>query len=147
MEKTGRYGTVLAVAIMFLSPAAASAQVLSSFGGQVLTVLPCIGPLGPSTIVTVRTANTIPLVKSYIWTPETVTKLAGPPLPGSQIVGLADIPYVCWNPVKGGLFGLFTFLSYSYGQRMTYIGTSLPGISSFIPGGGSFGGGGSSAGF
>ncbi|HWB33824.1 MAG TPA: hypothetical protein VG753_00670 [Candidatus Paceibacterota bacterium] len=88
--------------------------------------MPCISPLGPSLVVTVKGTGVTSLVKNYIWTPLTVTELVGPPVPGGQILGLADIPYACWNPIKGGLFGLFTFFSYSYGQRMTYIGTSLP---------------------
>jgi uncharacterized membrane protein YgcG len=147
MHISTRYVLPLLAVVMLFAPSFASAQILSSFGGRVLTVLPCISPLGPSLVVTVRTATVIPLVKSYIWTPATITKLVGPPVPGGQVLGLADVPYACWNPVKGGLFGLFTFLSYSYGQRMTYIGTSLPGLSNFISGGGSFGGGGATGGF
>ncbi len=111
-----------------LLPGMASAQLLpGSFGGRIVSEAPCISPLGPSLVVGVKSTGINPIVKNYIWTPATITMLVGPPILGGQILGIADIPFACWNPIKGGLFGLFTFLSYSYGQRMTYIGTSFPG--------------------
>ncbi len=95
-----------------------------SFGGRVITELPCISPLGPSLVITIRPAGVFPV--SYIWTPATITKPTPASIPtiGGQVLGLADIPYACWNPIKGGLFGLFTFFSYSYGLRMQMVGTS-----------------------
>ncbi|HVV38798.1 MAG TPA: hypothetical protein VHD31_00535 [Candidatus Paceibacterota bacterium] len=95
-----------------------------SFGGRVLTALPCISPLGPSLAITIKPAGVFPI--NYIWTPATLTKPTqlSVPTPGGQVLGIADIPYACWNPIKGGLFGLFTFLSYSYGLRMQIVGTS-----------------------
>lgn len=99
-------------------------SLVHSFGGKVTAALPCLSPLGPSIWVTIAPAGVMPT--SYIWTPATITKLNGPPThPGQQILGLADVPYVCWNVISSGLFGLFSAFSYLYGLRMTEVGTSL----------------------
>jgi hypothetical protein len=95
---------------------------LRSFGGQVIASIPCISPLGPSFWVTIKPAGLMPT--EYIWTPITITKIIPPIHSGQQILGLADIPYACWNVESGGFLGLFSVFSYLYGQRMTYIGTS-----------------------
>lgn len=95
-----------------------------SFGGRVISELPCISPLGPSLAITIQPAGVFPI--NYIWTPATITKPTQASIPtlGGQVLGIADIPYACWNPIKGGFLGLFTFLSYSYGLRMQIVGTS-----------------------
>lgn len=138
-------------------PLSASALGLS-FGGRVTAVLPCVSALGPSIYTTVLVARGVPHPEFYIWTPATITKSVGPPILGGQILGVADIPFVCftYNPVTCGLFGLFSCLvpiPY-FGLRMQLIGTSLPGSTAgsaagslFQGGGGSFGGGGSNVSF
>lgn len=115
-------------ALSALSSSGAAPVGLSSFGGRVISATPCISPLGPAIFTVIRSSKLSDLgrTRNYIWTPATITKMAGPPShPGQEILGLADVPYACWNPFKGGLFGLFTFLKYSYGQRMTLVGTSV----------------------
>lgn len=110
-------------------PLSASAQFTAtgiSFGGRVVTVLPCLSVLGPSLHVTIVPAGVFPTM--YIWTPATITKLVGPPVPGGQILGKADVPFACWNLLTGGFLGLFPVFSFLYGLRMQEIGTSLPGV-------------------
>jgi hypothetical protein len=101
-----------------------AASVLRSFGGRVTSVIPCISPLGPALWISIVPAGVFPV--SYIWTPATITKLDGPPTHvGQQVLGLADVPFACWNVTSGGLFGLFDVFSYLYGLRITTIGTGL----------------------
>lgn len=133
--QTGSSGSGAGVAVGVaagIGVAAIGANLLSgggiggiSFGGRVISELPCISPLGPSLAITIKPAGLFPI--SYIWTPATITKPTQASIPtiGGQVLGIADIPYACWNPIKGGLFGLFTFLSYSYGLRMQVVGTSF----------------------
>jgi hypothetical protein len=91
---------------------------LRSFGGTIVSVIPCSGG---SLQIGIIPAGLFPTF--YIWTPLTVTKLYGPPIAISQqILGLADVPYVCFI---GG--GFFTSPVPLFGYRMTYIGTSAPG--------------------
>jgi len=94
-----------------------------SFGGRVVTVIPCLSIFGPSLHVTIIPAGVFPT--AYIWTPATITKLIGPPVPGGQILGKADVPFACWNIVSGGFLGLFSVFSFLYGLRMQEIGTSF----------------------
>lgn len=83
-----------------------------SFGGRVLAVVPCVSAFGPSLHVTIKPAGVFST--TYIWTPATFTLLVGPPrTPGQQVLGIADIPYVCFV----GKFPL-------YGLRMQLVGTS-----------------------
>lgn len=89
-----------------------------SFGGRVLSVLPCTGGLFHVTILAFR-LGVIPSFEPYIWTPATVTKLYGPPLVvGQQLLGVADVPLVC-NVIASPLF--------LPGLRMQTVGTSLSG--------------------
>lgn len=99
-----------------LVPLSASAAGFS-FGGKVITVLPCSGGMLHVTIIP---AGAFPV--TYIWTPFTITKSVGPPLPGGQILGVADIPFVCF--VGAGFLSLPVPL---FGFRMQFIGTSPPG--------------------
>jgi hypothetical protein len=98
-------------------PLSASAALGKSFGGKVLTMLPCSGGM---IFYTILPAGKFPV--SYIWTPGTITKSAGLPLPGGQVIGTADLPWVC--SLGGGLFSSPIFF---YGLRMQYIGTSPSG--------------------
>lgn len=103
----------LLVGSQFLSPAVPK---FTSFGGRVLSVIPCSGGM---IHITILPAGFFPV--SYIWTPFTVTKLYGPPThPGQQVLGLADVPFVCF--IGGGFFSSPVPL---YGLRMTTVGTSL----------------------
>lgn len=100
--------------MLFFVPSVASAAVLS-FGGRAISVIPCVSGLGPSLHVTIIPAGIFPVF--YIWTPATFTFLYGPPRnPGQQVLGLADIPFVCFIPARIPipLFGL----------RMFTVGTS-----------------------
>lgn len=111
MTALKRFLLGLAIAGTFLAPLSASALGVS-FGGRIVTVIPCISVLGPSLHVTIVPAGLFPT--SYIWTPATLTFLAGPPRnPGQQVLGVADIPYTC-------AVGKIPF----FGLRMQMIGTS-----------------------
>ncbi len=102
----------------FLTPTYAFGAIGTSFGGQVLTILPCISTLGPSLFVTIKPSGLFH--PFYIWTPATINKLAGPPThPGQQILGVADVPFACFTP---GFF--FIPPTFYFGQRMQYVGTS-----------------------
>jgi len=82
----------------------------TSFGGRIISVLPCEEGFF---FVTIIPAGVFPI--SYVWTPGTITKLAGPPrTPGQQILGLADTPITCT------VFGFLTLVA----QRMQMVGTS-----------------------
>lgn len=108
-------GAALLIGSQLLSPAVPK---LTSFGGRIVSVIPCSGGMLHVTIVP---AGLFPV--QYIWTPFTITKLYGPPLhPGQQLLGLADVPFVCF--IGGGFFSSPVPL---YGLRMTTVGTSLPG--------------------
>jgi hypothetical protein len=103
--------TIFSLIAFFLVPHLVSAAG-TSFGGRVVTVIPCVSALGPSlhvSIIPVGLAQPF-----YIWTPLTLTFLYGPPRnPGQQVLGVADIPYVC-----------FVGKAPLYGQRMQIVGTS-----------------------
>lgn len=87
-----------------------------SFGGRIVGVIPCVSGLGPSLFVTIKPAGVF--APTYIWTPATITRLAGPPRTiGQQILGRADIPFVCVIPAKVPIP--------LYGLRMQVVGTSL----------------------
>lgn len=88
---------------------------MKSFGGRIATVVPCVSGLGPSLHITIIPAGVFQ--PAYIWTPLTITKLAGPPRnPGQQVLGTADIPFVCFTPTVPPVP--------LYGQRIFQIGTS-----------------------
>ena len=87
-----------------------------SFGGRIVTAIPCVVGGTPALQVTIRPAGVLPI--TYIWTSATITRLQGPPrTPGQQVLGIYDVPFVCYIPAKVPipLFGL----------RMTMVGTSL----------------------
>ena len=108
MSTLARFAATVSLVVLLFAPLSASAA-LFSFGGRVLTVTPCSSGLH----VTIFPAGVFPV--SYIWTPVTITFSAGPPNhPGQQILGLYDIPYVCFV----GTVPLFGF-------RMFLVGTSL----------------------
>lgn len=95
----------------------ASSVLFKSFGGRVVTVIPCVSGLGPSLHVTVAPFGGLPNV-FYIWTPATITYSYGPPShPGQQLLGVSDIPFVCVIPAKAPIP--------LYGLRMQSVGTSL----------------------
>ncbi|MCC7500871.1 hypothetical protein IT396_03705 [Candidatus Nomurabacteria bacterium] len=100
---------VMLFVLLIPSPAAALGV---SFGGRIVAVTPCIGGLGPSIWVKIIPAGIFPV--AYVWTPLTLTYLAGPPRNiGQQVLGVADTPYVC----KVGTVPLV-------GLRMQIVGTS-----------------------
>jgi hypothetical protein len=102
-------------AVALLLPFSASAFG-TSFGGRVIAAIPCISAAGPSLYVTIVPFGAFqPL---YIWTPLTLTYSWGPPrTPGQQVLGVADIPFVCFTPTVPPVP--------LYGQRMQTVGTSL----------------------
>lgn len=86
-----------------------------SFGGKVISSVPCMSALGPSLYVITAPAP-FTFVTPLIWTSATITKLIGPPVsPGQQVLGVADIPYTCH--VGPAVFP---------GLRMQMVGTSAP---------------------
>jgi hypothetical protein len=107
-------GKVLCAALLVVvaaAPSAVSAAGLS-FGGRIVAVIPCMSAFGPSLHVTIKPAGVFST--TYIWTPATFTLMVGPPRTlGQQVLGIADIPYVCFV----GKFPL-------YGLRMQLVGTS-----------------------
>jgi hypothetical protein len=96
-------------------PLSASAALGRPFGGKIITMIPCSGGMFYYVILP---AGAFPI--SYIWTPATITMLAGLPKIGGQVIGNADLPWVC--SVGGGIFSSPVLL---YGLRMQYIGTSF----------------------
>lgn len=114
-----RFSVVVAgliAAAVLVTPFAASAFGFS-FGGRVVSVVPCISVAGPSLHVTIIPAGLAQSVL-YIWTPLTLTFSYGPPHnPGQQVLGLADIPFACYIPATPPIF--------LYGLRMQMVGTSL----------------------
>ncbi|OGC83625.1 hypothetical protein A3D68_00380 [Candidatus Adlerbacteria bacterium RIFCSPHIGHO2_02_FULL_52_17] len=88
----------------------------TSFGGRIISVIPCSGGMRHITIIP---AGVFPI--SYIWTPFTITYSVGAPRrPGQQVLGVADIPFVCF--VGGG--GFFSSPVPLHGLRMQIVGTS-----------------------
>ncbi len=121
MRGVSKFLVGLFVVALIALPGVAHMQGLSpltSFGGRVVTVLPCSGGMIHITIIP---SGLFPI--SYIWTPATITKLYGPPvLPGQQVLGTADIPFVCFLGV-----GVLSVPVPLFGLRMFSVGTSLPG--------------------
>ena len=128
MREIAKFLAGTALLVLIATPFSASAQIAASFGGKVTSIIPCISTFGPSLHVTITSARTgsFGAPEAYIWTPATITKLVGPPLPKGQVLGLADTPFACWNVVSGGFFGFFSAFSYLYGLRMQMVGTSFP---------------------
>jgi len=120
MHKIRTIVLALALFAVLLSPVFAYAATGISFGGKVVSVIPCISPFGPSLQVTIVPAGALPT--SYIWTPATITLQAGPPThSGQQILGNADIPFACVIPSPFFFIPALTL----FGLRMQIIGTSL----------------------
>ncbi len=116
MPKLHRALLPVLLAASFALPLSASAAAFGfSFGGKILSVIPCSGGMRH---VVILPAGLFPI--AYIWTPATITKLAGPPLPGGQVLGVAGIPFVCF--LGGG--GFFSSPIPLPGFFMEYIGTS-----------------------
>jgi len=119
MHKNVRFWFGAALLLVICLPFPASAALGTSFGGRILSVLPCLSPFGPSLQVNILPAGGVST--SYIWTPATITFLAGPPNhPGQQILGVADIPFACVIPSPFFFIPAVTL----FGQRMQFIGTS-----------------------
>ena len=90
---------VFVAALLFISLVPLSASALGlSFGGRIVAIYPTC--LNGGIWVAISPAG--PHQPFYIWTPATLTYSAGPPKSiGQQILGVADIPYVCvvsWYP-------------------------------------------------
>ncbi len=120
MGRFSRFLISLALFGLFSMPLSASAFV--SFGGRIVSVIPCSGGMHHVTISSAR-VGAFGAPEFYIWTPFTITKLQGPPISiGQQILGLADIPFVCF--LGGG--GFFSSPVPLYGLRMQIVGTSFP---------------------
>lgn len=106
----------LGVGVAAIGVSAVSSLLFRSFGGRVATVIPCVSGLGPSLHVTVIPFGGFPGV-AYIWTPATITYSFGPPThPGQQVLGVSDIPFVCFTPTTPPVP--------LYGFRMQSVGTS-----------------------
>lgn len=107
MVALSRFVAGIFLAVLLLAPLPASALSLS-FGGRIISAIPCKSVLGPSLHVTIFPAGAFPVM--YIWTPATITFSAGPPrTPGQQLLGLYDIPFFCTVGFKP-FFGLRMFL-------------------------------------
>jgi hypothetical protein len=120
MHKLRTSVLALMLFVTIAAPALAYAATGISFGGKVVSILPCLSPLGPSLQVTIVPAGAFPV--AYIWTPATVTLQAGLPThPGQQILGIADIPFACVIPSPFFFIPALTL----FGLRMQAIGTSL----------------------
>jgi len=103
------------VGLGILSKLVSPVPALKSFGGRIVALVPCVSGAGPSIFVTIVPSGAFP--PTYIWTPLTITKLAGPPRnPGQQVLGTADIPFVCSTPTVPPVP--------LYGLRMFEVGTS-----------------------
>ncbi len=99
-------------ALFFALVSPASALGLS-FGGHISLIIPCSGGLWVQ-IISARTGD-LGTPEHYIWTPATITYLAGPPsFIGQGILGVADAPFVCFTADGNPLFG----------ERMQIVGTA-----------------------
>lgn len=114
MSSFSRFVVGAAISLSFIAPLTASAAGLS-FGGRVLSVLPCLNG-GLYTAVVSARALTLGITEFYIWTPLTLTLSFGPPRPGVQILGIADVPYACVISIHPPIV--------LPGLRMQMIGTS-----------------------
>jgi hypothetical protein len=120
MYKLSSFWIAVIFFVLAALPFSAYAAFGTSFGGRVVSVLPCLSPLGPSLQVNIAPAGGFST--SYIWTPATVTFMAGPPNhPGQQNLGVADIPFACVIPSPFFFIPALTL----FGQRMQFIGTSV----------------------
>jgi len=94
MQRPFRFLIAASITLSLLAPLSAYA-LGASFGGRVVAVVPCVSSLGPSIWFTIVPASLYPIV-SFIWTPTTITYLAGPVSHiGQQVLGVADVPFVC----------------------------------------------------
>ncbi len=90
-----------------------SALAITPMGGYVTTYLPC----NYGILITVVNPGGIGS-GVYMWTPATISFLHGPPLPNTWVLGMTDVPFPCFI---GKVF-------VGYGERITFHGTSLPGV-------------------
>jgi hypothetical protein len=97
---------------LLATPVAASASGLS-FGGKIVTLIPCVSYTGPSVYIVIKPAPATKNI-SYIWTPAALRGVPPPGFPplyppspnpdpppyivGQSILGIADIPYFCCVP-------------------------------------------------
>jgi hypothetical protein len=115
MNKFARMWVLGVLLFSILVPTTASAALIS-FGGRVIATLPCLNGAIYTSVFSARGA-TPGLTEFYVWTPATLTFVAGPPRnPGQQILGTADVPYPCVISVKPPIV--------LYGLRMFMVGTS-----------------------
>lgn len=110
-----RFAVSVFLAGLFFAPLSASAALIS-FGGRISTTIPCLNGAIYTAVVSARGA-TPGLTEFYIWTPATLTFMAGPPRTiGQQVLGTADVPYLCVVSIKPPI--VFP------GLRMFMVGTS-----------------------
>lgn len=80
-------GSITAVALVPLTAFALG----FSFGGKVITPIPCLSPVGPAIFFTIVPAGLFPI--GFIWAPGS---LGIPPShPAQQILGVADTLFGC----------------------------------------------------
>lgn len=124
---------MLSFLLMALSASAQTVGPGVSFGGRIISVVPCLYRGVPAEQVRIIRAGGW-IASTYIWSSvTTITKLAGPPILGGQVLGLAGF-FVDACTIPGtGLFGVPIPL---FGFPMFYIGTSPsappPGASAFF---------------
>jgi hypothetical protein len=90
-----------------------SAYAITPMGGLVTALVPCnygylISVVNPGGIGS----------GLYMWTPATISFLWGPPILKSWVLGMTDAVLPCF--VGHAVVG--------YGQRITFMGSSLPGV-------------------
>jgi hypothetical protein len=109
MHRLARY-TAAAICLVALAlPFSVSA--FTPMGGLVTFLRPC----NTGYLITVINPGLIGSGE-YMWTPGTLSFLYGPPLIGEWVLGMTDVPLPCF---------IGTVL-YGYGQRITFMGSSIP---------------------
>jgi hypothetical protein len=88
-----------------------SALAFTPMGGLVVFMRPC----NTGYLITVVNPGVIGSGE-FMWTPGTISFLYGPPVLHEWVLGTTDVPLPCFvGPVL-----------YGFGQRITFMGTSLP---------------------
>jgi len=102
-------GTALSAALAI--PLTALAFTGIPFGGTVLSMVPCVSPIGAAEWITIAPVGPTPIF-AFVWT---IATLGPPPIhTGQQILGVSDTTFGCTAGV-----------AHFVGQRIQFDGVSI----------------------